>query len=221
MFNTVATLHNAIMLSNNIFATLFSVFDNVFQIAGLSWKDADGNTVGFGDAAQVWTYNTAVNLFGETVVNGTLLTWKKANRIYQAGANLLWSVRSLGDSLRSVSELTAEQVSRFFNLAVEDGLLQEHDLMPRRVTARTVAQRKLDRVIDGLDSISEVVETVEEISSGVLEVQGNLTEIVNQRNEFNQALTEGIAESTVEKNEKELESIVPDIEGIHLGKASD
>lgn len=111
----ITTMHNALMLSNNIAQTLFSVFDNIGQAAGFKWQNEKGEDVGFGGLVSIWTGNFFKTIFGEENYTELVMAYKKANRIYQAGANMLNSITNMSDVILNGIEFLAGQSAKIGN----------------------------------------------------------------------------------------------------------
>jgi hypothetical protein len=97
------TLHNAYMLSNNLGQTLTSAISNVLAVVGI--KDADDNPLDIGKILGKQFDEMAKTALGEKTWGSMKAEWKKYNRIYQAAANLLNSIQSIGQSILSALEI--------------------------------------------------------------------------------------------------------------------
>lgn len=93
------------MLSNNLGQTLFSAIDNISKAVGFKWKDEKGEDAGFGSLVNEWTVSFFQTIFGAENYTALVTTYKKANRIYQAAANLLNSIQSIGQSTLNALEV--------------------------------------------------------------------------------------------------------------------
>ncbi|NET91529.1 MAG: hypothetical protein F6K45_26210, partial [Kamptonema sp. SIO1D9] len=202
LITAFTSMHNAIMLSRDIGETFFSVIDNVLNIFGFSWKDAEGNQVGMGEVASQWTKNLAIQVFGQEFVTQAAINLAKWNRIYQAASNVASTVRSIADSTRSIMELTAQQVAKFYNASIEDGLLMgDRDLFPENVTARTAFQQKMDNMIEGLESVEESVSALAGITGEVVSIQENLNELKKQREEYGKSIEGALTDQKTKEDE--------------------
>ncbi|NQZ65443.1 hypothetical protein, partial [Crocosphaera sp.] len=181
----VTTLHNAMMLSNQIGTTLFGAVDNLFQSAGFKWKDEKGSEVGLSTVVSQWTTNFFKGLFGVENFNAMALTYKKANRVYQSGANIISSVRSMTDSVKNVVETGAENTGRIGNALKKWGVVGEnaYKSMPENVNAQTAWIQRLEKFENAASSI-------EMVTSEVLSVTQDATEIKKQLAEFNKGIEE-------------------------------
>ncbi|NJN13606.1 MAG: hypothetical protein HC815_39215, partial [Richelia sp. RM1_1_1] len=98
--------------SSSITDTLFGAIDNV---ANIFFKDMDGVDIDSRKSVSTYFDNMAKALFGVENWKNITTTIKKYNRIYQAGANIVNSVRSMVDSLRNISEFIAENTGKIGN----------------------------------------------------------------------------------------------------------
>ena len=205
MLTYITTLHNAMMLSNNISQTLFSAIDNMSQSVGFKWKDEKGSDVGFGTIVSQWTTNFFKGLFGAENYNAMTAAYKKANRIYQAGANIINSVRSMLDSVRNISEFLAENTGRIGNALKRYGVVGDdaYKSMPERVDGRSIWLQRLEH-------FQETAGALEMITGEIASVAQNVNEIQQQTQIFQQSIsdsptktqTENTAVKTKESTEK-------------------
>jgi uncharacterized protein YoxC len=95
-------------------------------MATAGFKDPDGNP---------WDINSIINKsisdflkdkLGAAVYADLDEKWKSANRIYQSGANMIYQVRSLWDSARSIAELTGSNLGQLMNSLKKDGVVSEN-----------------------------------------------------------------------------------------------
>ena len=180
----ISTLHNAMMLSNNIGQTLFGVVDNISQAVGFKWQNEKGNEVGFASIVSQWTTNFFKGLFGEENFNALNANFKKANRIYQAGANIIDSVRSMMDSVRNVSEFIAENTGRIGNALKRYAVIGEDAFkwMPEKVDGRSIWLQRLE-------NIEEAASGIEMITGEVLSITQNVNEIQEQAQKFKNSIS--------------------------------
>ncbi|WP_017314926.1 hypothetical protein [Mastigocladopsis repens] len=178
----INTTHNAYMLSSSLADTLFSVIDN---IGNIFFKNADGNDIDTRSLIGTTIENFAKNLFGVETWTGIKTTWKKWNRIYQAGANIINSVRSIVDSVRNVSEFVAENIGRIGNALKKFGVVGEraYRWMPEQVNSQSVWVQRLQNLEDAASGL-------EMITSEVLSVTENINQIKQQTDEFKKSISD-------------------------------
>lgn len=118
-----STLHNAYFLSNGLTQTLFSMISNVLAVIGI--KDNEGNPLNISNIVGSTVENFAKSVLGVETVDGIKSEWKKYSRIYQAAANIVWSVQSIGQSILSVLEVVGSNVAKIGNALKKFGVIGE------------------------------------------------------------------------------------------------
>lgn len=173
----VNTTHNAFMLSSSITNTLFGAIDNV---ANIFFKDINGVDIDSKKAVSTYFDNMAKAVFGVENWKNLTTTIKKANRIYQSGANIVDSVRSMTDSVRNVAEFTAENTGKIGNALKTYQVIAPDAFkwMPEKVDGQSVWVQRLQ-------NLEEAASGIEMVSSEVLSITQNANEIKKQVDEFN------------------------------------
>lgn len=182
----INTLHNAYMLSSSLTDTLFSIIDNILSLAtSVFLKDVDDNSIDTKEIFGGLIDNFAKSLFGVETWNGMKDTWKKWNRIYQAAANIANTVRSMIDSLRSISEFIAENTGKIGNALKRFGAVGEKafNWMPEQVNARSIWVQRLENLEDAASGL-------EMVTSELVSVKDNLKELTDQKKEFEKSIEE-------------------------------
>ena len=179
----ITTFHNALMLSNNIAQTLFGAVDNISQAAGFKWKNEKGEEESFGEIVGDWTQSFFKTIFGTENYTNLVAAYKRANRIYQAGANIINATRSMVDSLRNITEYCAEGIGKVGNALKKAGTIASDafNWMPENVDGRSIWIRRLE-------NINEVAEGLEMVTGEVLGITQNINEIREQTDEFNRGI---------------------------------
>ena len=190
LMNTALLLHNAAHLSRNIGQTVGDVIGNALATIGI--KDAEGNAIDFNQTMGSSVTNLIKAIIGTENYNQLSVSWAKANRIYQTGMNMLYSVRNLADATTAVAEIAAENIGVVGNALKRAGTVRENAFpdLPENVNGQS-------RLIRFLDQAEEVADTFENITSNTREVREELAEI----NQDRKALTEQLGEE-VNKSEK-------------------
>ncbi len=223
LLNTALLLHNAMMLSTNVLQTVGSIFDNILQVTGFKFKNADGN-----DVSPTELFGLGFNQLLNTVLgaeNAAALktTLKKANAIYQAAANMLWSVQSLLDSARSLTEIAIENTGKIGNALRKAGAVFEDAYRPmvEKVTASSASQQKFENIIQNIDDAERVVSTLEQITSEGVSIKDNLTELKTSKKEFTDSIEAYKTDEKTKDDATKVTSTPPDILKIHLVKSED
>jgi hypothetical protein len=180
----ITSLHNAYMLSSSLTQTLFSAIANVLDVFGL--EDEDGNALDISSMVNKWTQSFFERVFGASAVAGIKAEWTKLNRIYQAASNVIWSVQSIFDSMRSLTEIAIENTGKIGNALRKAGAVFEnaYGTMTEKATARNLWQKKIDNFAEGISGIENVVSNVDSAASEALSIQDTVKELKDQQKEF-------------------------------------
>ncbi|MDZ7966875.1 MAG: hypothetical protein RM368_18165 [Nostoc sp. DedSLP03] len=175
------TLHNAYMLSANLGQTLTSAISNVLAAIGI--KDAEGSPLNIGEILGSQFDSLAKSVIGESEWGGIKAEYKKWNRIYQAAANLMNSIQSIGYSILSALEVVGSWVAVIGNALRKWGEVGESAY--RWMNPTPDFQNKF---FTALETTENVVSQVDIVASEVLSVQDTVTQIGTQKTEFLKAL---------------------------------
>jgi hypothetical protein len=195
----IVVLHNAAMLSRSLVETLGDVISTGLAVIGL--KDEEGNAHDINAIVGKSVTDFIKSIIGEKVYNNLVTKWNIANRTYQSAANIVSSIRSIGDSTMYLAQESAERIGIIGNALRRDGVVREDSYKPmsERVSRGSVLMDRLDRLDDTASAISSVV-------SEVKSIQDETAEIKKGREEFAKALQEGqpkeqVANKPVEQKE--------------------
>lgn len=177
------TLHNAYMLSANLGQTLTSAISNVLAAIGI--KDAEGSPLDIGEILGNQFDNLAKSVVGVDEWNGIKAEWKKWNRIYQAAANILNAVQSIGASILNALEIVGSWVASIGNALRKWGEVGEKAY--RWMNPQPNFQ---NRFFTALETTENVISQVDAVASEVLSVQESVKEIVEQKKELEKVLKE-------------------------------
>lgn len=227
----IATLHNAAMLSRNLASTLGDAASTVLT--------ATGRLTGLVDAEQMIDVNEILQettdefmkrALGEQVWNGTKENWIKFNRIVSTASNIVWSVRSMMDSMQSITEWTAENTGRIGNALKKFGVVGEraYPWMAERVNAQTVWQQKFQRVRDNLENLDDAASSLTSVAGEVINIQDEFQQLNQQKADFQKALEDAQPKPPTENKPNKdaadatkTASLGKDIEDSDLGRNED
>jgi hypothetical protein len=193
----IGILHNAYMLSNNLAQTLFSAIGNVLDAVGIQKVDEDGNESPY-DIQEVvngWVDAFGKRAFGVEEWQGMKAQWKAYNRIYQAAANIVNSLRSITFAMVEMLENIANYTGRIGNALRKSGTV----LSSAFGWMNPNANFSSNRFFNALNNTQEAVEAVDQIASSVLSIQETSAQLANQKNEFEKAVSD--AEKLIEQQE--------------------
>lgn len=217
-----ATIHNAFMLSRNLGETFFSLFDNVFQMFGIHLKDEEGENIDTGGWVGNQLNATAKLIFGADNWTTAKKEWNKWNRIYQAAANLTYTVRSLGDTVLGALEIVGSYVAKIGNAAKRAGEVMENAYSWMNVTPRFSNKwmnryEQTETVVSDLDSVVSEVREVGEVKNEIRESRERLMKSVGQADDGEQAPPTPEAAKTAEaESTAKSESQSPEIPNTDL-----
>jgi hypothetical protein len=109
----IGVLHNAYMLSNGVADTLFDMTSHVLAVFGI--KDANDTPLDIQEIVKHWTEDFLKTLLGTENLNGIKETWKKYSRIYQAAANIVWALQSIGYNILDALEVIGSWSAKIGN----------------------------------------------------------------------------------------------------------
>lgn len=184
----IAAVHNAFMLSNQIGQTLTSAISQGLAVIGI--KDEDGNELDINSIIGNAVENTIKSIVGEENYETMSAQWKRANRIYQSAANILFAFQSITYSILESLEIVGSYVAKIGNAAKKFGVFVENCyawMNPNPDFTR-------NRFFRFLDTTQETVENIDEVAGEVLNIQETIVEIESQSEQLRQAVA-GIDEN--------------------------
>ena len=184
----IAVVHNAMMLSNNIFQTLFSVVDNISQSVGFKWTNEKGEESGFGSLINEWTGNFIKSIFGEETFKNISKVWNAANRIYQAAANIASLVQSIQQSILTALEVIGGGVARLAN-----GLRAAGQVFDKAYEWMNPNPNFDNALFRTLGKIQEVASNIETVSQTPLTIKSAVESIKEEKKAMGEALKDGEA----------------------------
>lgn len=214
------TIHNAMMLSNNLLLTMSEATNMTLDALGI--RDETDAPIDFSRLVKGKIAAVLTNILGAEQYAALTARIAKANRIYQASVNVLDTTQALFDSARSVAELTAENMGKIGNALRESGAVYEdaYEEFAEKVSPQNRAQRNLEKFRGSIEGVSNVFETIEGISSNVVEFQENATQLKEEKKEWREELDKKIEVKVTEKTEaKGKLQVDADITKADFGKA--
>jgi predicted nucleic acid-binding Zn-ribbon protein len=204
---TVAmTIHNAMMLSNNLLATVSEATNMALNALGI--RDETDKEIDIGVAVKSKIEAILTNLLGAEQYQALTTRIAKANRIYQASANLHNLVREVGDTTRSIAEVSCENTGKIGNALLRSGVVYEdaYQEMIDSVNPQSKAQLKLEKFRNGVEVLENASEAISSISSDVIELQDLRTEITEGKEQLDTAREEFKTAMETQKQEIKEES---------------
>lgn len=180
----VVTLHNASMLARDLGETLGELTSQVLNVIGI--RDENGNALDVNGLIGSSFENLLISILGQEVYSGVRQNWLKANRVLQAGSQVIWTVRSIMDSTAEVEEWIAENLGKIGNALKKYGVVGRaaYPYMSERMRAQERWRNKLGRVTDGLESLEDTASSLYAVTSTVRDAQEEIGELGNNAGQF-------------------------------------
>jgi hypothetical protein len=190
--NTILLLHNAAMLSRNLASSLGELATQALSVFGV--KDASGNAIDVNEVIGKSFTELAKDVLGETLFTGVTQTWAKANNIISSATQIIWTVRSLADSAREISEWTAENVGKIGNALKKWRVVGEnaYNWMPERITAQSKWEVRVNRAREGIESLDDAASSLSGVLGEVQNIQQETQELIDQKQRFTTAIESAI-----------------------------
>ena len=225
--NLVFALHNAAMLSNNIVATMTTTIDTALNFVGFQWTtiNEEGNEepVSTSEAINDFLGNTVTKIIGADNFTNLTIAWKKANRIYQATANVLDATQGLSDAILSLNEVTASMTGKIGNALKRAGVVMEnaYEWFDEQFDKFQTSSRTGFRLFDKLEKVQQGAEIIEEIVSSTVEVQESLNELNEARKHLDETVQEASDDNSRQwQEEKQNSEIKINLENLELSKVN-
>src|SRR6476469_1160378 len=184
--NLYTNVHNAYQLSSGLTQTLFSATSNVLAVFGV--KDLEGNPLDIGSILGKSFDETMQQAFGVTEWEGIKTEYKKYNRIYQSGANLLSSFQSIAYNIQESQNVIGSWIAQIGNGLKRDGGASEKAW--RWCNERPDFKNPFFNAMERLENLEDVTSQIDQVAGNILSVQQTATEIVKQKDELDKAISE-------------------------------
>ncbi len=213
-----ATVHNAAMLSNQLEQTLAQALSSALAVIGI--KDSEGNQLDINKIVGKSVENTIKGAIGAQNYTELTTNWKKANRIYQAGANLINNVQSLRYSITGALETIAGMNGKVANALKKYGVLGDN-----AYPWMNPSPNFDNKFMRGLETTQNAVSNIDSIASEVLSAQQTVEEIGKQKTELEKAVKDGTEKAGVDNTQQKEKATAaktasksPDVNPIDLVK---
>jgi predicted nucleic acid-binding Zn-ribbon protein len=186
--NFILLLHNAAMLSRNLASTLGDLTSQALAVIGI--KDEQNNPIDINSILSKQADSFMSGILGEEIWKGTKESWNKANRIISSATNIVWTIRSLGDSAREIAEWTAENTGKIGNALKRYRIVGEdaYKWMPENVKSTNKWTRAVDRFTEGTASLDDAASSLSGVLSEVQNVGEEFGQLKEQRDTFKKQL---------------------------------
>lgn len=182
--NTLLLLHNAAMLSRSLVQSLGELTTQALTVFGV--KDAEGNPIDVNEIVGGSVAQIAKNVLGETLFNQVTESWAKANNIIRSASQIVWTVRSLSDSSREITEWIAEHTGKIGNALKKWRVVGEdaYKWMPERVTAQSRWEQRINKAREGVEGLDDAASSLSGVLGEVGNIQSEFGELQNQKAAF-------------------------------------
>lgn len=186
--NTLLLLHNAAMLSRSLAQSLGELTTQALTVFGV--KDAEGNPIDVNEIVGGTVTNIAKNVLGETLFNQVTETWAKTNNILRSATQIVWTVRSLFDSSREITEWIAEHTGKIGNALKKWRVVGEdaYNWLPEKVTAQSRWARRVNNLRDGVEGLDDAASSLSGVLGEVQNIQQESAELLEQKQKFTEAI---------------------------------
>jgi hypothetical protein len=179
----LTVVHNASMLTNSIGTTLMDSLS--LGLATFGIKDENESPIDIQAILSKSLENTIKGVIGAENYNTLSERWKSAVRVYQAGANIVYQVRSLWDSAKSIAELTGANVGRIGNALRRDGVVSENAYPPM-----TDNPMMLNSPMQKLQNLEEAASHLNSITSESYSITETVAQIKKDQDDFKKLVKE-------------------------------
>ncbi|MBD2516863.1 hypothetical protein H6G93_17930 [Nostoc sp. FACHB-973] len=197
-----ATVHNALMLSNDIGQTLLGALNNVLQLIGL--KGDNGEAFDIGSVISSSIEDLIKGAIGADNYTALTTAWAKANRIYQATTNALNAFQGLASSILTGLEMTAGKVAKIGNALRKSGEVLES------AYGWMNPQPKFNRVTQFLENLQNGASTIQQVTQAPLDIINATTELTNATTELTNAIKDDSTPANKGKESPEPEQLKAD-----------
>jgi hypothetical protein len=174
------TVHNGLMLSNDLGQTLLGIINNLLTLIGL--KKEDGSSFDIGSVISSSIENLIKGAIGSDNYQALTTAWAKANRIYQASINILNSFQGLASTILTGLEMTAGKVAKIGNALRKSGEVLEN------AYGWMNPQPKFNRVTQTLENLQNGASTIQMVTQAPLDIINATTELTTATTEFTNAI---------------------------------
>lgn len=213
----VQTLHNAFMLSADLSRSLTSMFSTALKalpgnsLLGLPTESEDGSPLDLTTTINKSVENWITRAIGAKNYKLMVLELAQINRIYQSTANISSDMSSIFDSFRNPLAAGIERISVIGNALRRNGVVRDdaYSIMPEKISIRSKGLSRIDRVVEGLETLSNATSSVESVASDVISIQEEVAEIKKYRKEYEDEKTKLTKEIEKKEADTKKASLAP------------
>lgn len=184
----ITTLHNAAMLSRNLGQTLGELTSQALATIGI--KDENDSPIDINAEIGKQVNSLMSTILGADTWAGTKLAWNKANAIISSANQIIWTVRSISDSAREVTEWIANNTGKIGNALKRFRVVGENAYphMAENVNHQNTWMLKIQRYREGVDSLDDAASSLQGVLGEVQNIQSEAKELKEQKERFDKAI---------------------------------
>jgi hypothetical protein len=193
------TIHNAAMLSNQLEQTLMSAISN--GLAAIGIKDSENNPLDINKIVGQSVENIVKGAIGAENYAALTINWKKANRIYQASANLLNNLQSLRYSITGALETIGGMNAKVGNALKKYGVLGDN-----AYPWFNPSPNYDNKFMRSLEVAETTASSIDSVASEILSAQDSVKQIGEQKTELEKAIKEGTEKPGVDNDQQKAKA---------------
>lgn len=196
----ILALHNAAMLSRSLGATLGDLTSQALTTIGI--KDENGSPLDINAEIGRQVNNFMSSILGAETWAGTKTAWNKANSILSSANQIMWTVRSLFDSGREVTEWIANNTGKIGNALKRFRVVGEdaYPHMAENVTHQNAWMLKVQRYREGVDTLDDAASSLSGVLGEVQNIQQEAQELNEQKQRFDNAIKDAQPKAIPDNN---------------------
>lgn len=196
----ILALHNAAMLSRSLGATLGDLTSQALTTIGI--KDENGSPLDINAEIGRQVNNLMSTILGVETWAGTKTAWNKANSILSSANQIMWTVRSLFDSGREVTEWIANNTGKIGNALKRFRVVGEdaYPHMAENVTHQNAWMLKVQRYREGVDTLDDTASSLQGVLGEVQNIQQEAQELNEQKQRFDNAIKDAQPKTIPDNN---------------------
>lgn len=190
--NTLLLIHNAALLSRSLGITIAELASQALSLFGV--KDEQDNPIDVAEVLGDQFENFVKGIIGEEAYNGVTGAWKRGSAIFSSAAQIMWTLRSIGDSSREIAEWTAENLGKIGNALKTARIVgpNAYRWMPERVTRQSAWDLKVRRFREGTESLEDAASSLSTVIGEVQSIGDEAKELTDQKKRFDDALKDAV-----------------------------
>lgn len=189
----ITVVHNAQMLSSSLSTTLMDALS--LGLATFNIKDENEAPIDIQSIVNKSVEDTVKSIVGEANYNAISERWKKAMTVYRASMNMLYQVRSLWDSTRSLNEMTGANVGQLMNALRKDGVVSEN-----AYPAKSESPQMVNSFMTRLENLDEAASVLQGITSETSSMVETVAQLNKDRQDFEKLVKESPKKAGVEND---------------------